>query len=107
MTRVTIIDSNGLRHEIEARDGSTLMEVAVANAIAGIDAECGGACSCGTCHVLLDDESFARLRVRSATESEILQASGRCRSNSRLACQMRISPLLDGLQAQVAPANQD
>ena len=93
---------DGSTRSVAATAGRSLMEAAVHNNVRGIDAECGGACSCATCHVLVDAAWQAALPPADDFEQEMLEgvASGR-QPNSRLSCQIPISAALDGLTVQI------
>ena len=97
MTQITFIDAQGTARTVAAEDGSTLMEAAVRNAIPGIEAECGGACACATCHVYVDPEWQDRLPAPQSMEEDMLDFAYDVRPTSRLSCQIRIRPELDGL----------
>lgn len=97
MTSVTFIDAQGAARTVAADDGATLMETAVRNAIPGIEAECGGACACATCHVYVDEGWQDHLPPPQSMEEDMLDFAYDVRPNSRLACQIRIRPELDGL----------
>ncbi len=101
MTKLTIVAFDGQRFEIDAADGSTVMENAVRNSIAGIDAECGGACACATCHVYVDEEWVDRTGAPDPMEEDMLDFAFDVRPTSRLSCQIRITPDLDGLVVHV------
>jgi 2Fe-2S ferredoxin len=108
MVKVIFIDPDGKRHEVEADEGMTLMEAAVKNMVPGIDADCGGACACATCHVYVDPEWVKRipsLKERSEAEEDMLDFAFDVRENSRLSCQIRITPEMDGIVLHV-PAQQ-
>lgn len=102
MTKVVFVLSDGSQREIEARDGQSLMEVAVANAIPGIDAECGGSMSCATCHCYVDEAWFAKTGQRSEDETDMLEfAEKEMQPTSRLSCQVTITDSLNGLLVTV------
>ncbi len=104
MVKITFIDPDGKRHEVEAEEGMTLMEAAVKNMVPGIDADCGGACACATCHVYIDPEWAQKtngLLERSEAEEDMLDFAFDVRENSRLSCQIRVSAELDGMVVQV------
>lgn len=105
MPHVTFIDSNGTARTVEASAGSTLMETAIANEVAGIVAFCGGMCSCGTCHCYVPAEWAARLPPPDDNEQDTLKRVLERRESSRLACQIRLGPELDGLAVSL-PAKQ-
>ena len=97
MPKITFIDAQGTSRTVEAETGSTLMEVAVRNGVPGIEAECGGACACATCHVYVDDAWLAATGQAEPMEEDMLDFAFDVRPNSRLSCQIRIRPDLDGL----------
>ena len=106
MLQVHFLDSRGIRKTIAARGGTTLMEAAVQNGVEGIDAECGGACACATCHVYVDGAWVDRVGPPGTTEHELLDAMGeRRRPESRLSCQIKVVEALDGLVV-TTPAEQ-
>ncbi|UUP15756.1 2Fe-2S iron-sulfur cluster-binding protein [Nitratireductor thuwali] len=101
MTRLTFIAFDGTRFEVEAENGSTVMENAIRNAVPGIEAECGGACACATCHVYVDEEWTDAVGGPEVMEEDMLDFAYDVRPNSRLSCQIKVSDELDGLVVQV------
>ena len=101
MAHITYIESNGTRHETEGEAGSTVMETAIMNGVPGIIAECGGACTCATCHVYVDDEWTGAVGGPSSMEEDMLDFAFDVRDNSRLSCQIRVKDELDGLVVHV------
>jgi 2Fe-2S ferredoxin len=97
MPRVTYIEHNGVRHEIDVPVGHTVMEGAVNRMVPGIDGDCGGACACATCHVHVAPEWTAKLAPASELERDMLGFAQAPDANSRLACQITVTPDLDGL----------
>ena len=97
MAKITFIAADGASRTVEAENGSTVMEAAIKNGIKGIDAECGGACSCATCHVYVDEAWRAVVGKPHPTEEDMLDFASEVRDNSRLSCQITISDALDGL----------
>jgi 2Fe-2S ferredoxin len=95
--RITFIEHNGSSHSVEARTGATAMQAAVDNLIPGIVGDCGGSCSCATCHAYVAPEWVERVGPAGEDEAEMLSGALDVRSNSRLACQIKISEELDGL----------
>jgi 2Fe-2S ferredoxin len=102
MARITLIDKTGARREIEAKTGQTVMEAATRNNVAGIIAECGGSCSCATCHVHVDVAWLPRLKPRSEDETAMLEFAEGADEFSRLSCQIKVTDELDGFLATVA-----
>jgi ferredoxin, 2Fe-2S len=101
MPRITFIEPGGFRREIDAPVGITLMEAARQNGVQGILALCGGACACGTCHVYIDTAWQAKLEQREDMEEGMLECAWEPRDNSRLSCQIHVTPGLDGLVVTV------
>ena len=98
MTKIIYVECNGRRHEIEVAEGLTVMEGARDNGIPGIVAECGGACSCSTCHVYVDIEWLGKLPPKKTIEEEMLEfAWNPDPVRSRLTCQLKVTSELDGL----------
>ena len=97
MAKITFIDSGGTERLVEAKLGSTVMEAAIRNSIPGIEAECGGACSCATCHVYVDEAWIALVGKPQAMEEDMLDFAFEARPNSRLSCQIKLSESLDGI----------
>ncbi len=105
MVKITFIDSTGQSREVQAEEGSTVMESAVRNAIPGIEAECGGACACATCHVYIDPDWVAATGKAEPMEEDMLDFAFEVQPNSRLSCQIKVRPPLDGLVVRT-PARQ-
>lgn len=99
------ITEDGETHTVAANPGLTLMEAAVANMVPGIEAECGGACACATCHVFVDPEWACKLPEKSQTEIGMLEFAAGRQENSRLGCQIEVTEELDELTVRV-PATQ-
>ena len=102
---VRVVDRDGKERELEALEGWRLMEI-IRDWGLPIDAECGGACACATCHVYVDEEWLDRLHPPLAEEIERLDDAFDVRPNSRLACQILFSPELDGIRVALAPEAQ-
>jgi ferredoxin, 2Fe-2S len=97
MPKITYIDFGGTARTVEGETGSTVMETAIKNNIPGIEAECGGACACATCHVHVDDAWRAVVGEPSPMEEDMLDFGYDVRSSSRLSCQIKVSEALEGL----------
>lgn len=98
MTKITYIDSDGTAATFEAQDGESVMSVAIANGVDGIVAECGGSMMCATCHCYVDEDWVERTGTRNDGEDDMLEcAASEVRETSRLSCQIKITPDLDGL----------
>jgi 2Fe-2S ferredoxin len=102
MAHVKFITQNGQEVTVDAKTGMTLMEAATRNGVQGIIAECGGACSCSTCHVHVAQDWYGRLPAPSENEAAMLEFTQDFAPNSRLACQIKITPELEGLTVNVA-----
>lgn len=101
MINVIFIEHQGKVHEVEAESGTTLMQAAVDNAVPGIDADCGGGCACGTCHVKVCEEWLGKLSPADAGESMMLNMTPEQSPESRLACQITLSEALNGLTVKL------
>lgn len=97
MAKITYIEHDGTEHVVEAENGLTVMEAAIRNMVPGIDADCGGACACATCHVYVDKAWEDRTGQRSSMEESMLDFASEVQDNSRLSCQIKVSDELDGL----------
>jgi len=105
MPTVVYIEDNGTRHAIEVEVGETVMQGAVNNAIPGIDADCGGACACATCHVYIDRSWDDRLPAVGEPEQKMLAFVRHRTEESRLSCRIAMTDALDGLEVKL-PASQ-
>ena len=97
MPKITFIENNGKEHVVDAASGLSVMEAAVKNMVPGIDADCGGACACATCHVYVDDAWKEKTGKPEAMEESMLDFATEPNENSRLSCQINVSDALDGL----------
>ena len=97
MPKIKYIEHNGKEHEIEVPVGWSVMEGAVKNLVPGIDADCGGACACATCHVYVDPAWIGKLTPKQDMEETMLDFAQDLEQNSRLSCQIKVTPELDGL----------
>jgi len=91
MPKITFVDYQGEARSVEASTGDSVMEAATSNDIPGIDADCGGACACATCHVYVDQNWLAVTGSPGDLEAEMLEVAEDVKDNSRLACQMNIT----------------
>lgn len=101
MVKVTFITADGKSFPVDAEAGATLMETAIRNLVPGIEAECGGACACATCHVYVGDEWLAKVGELGPMEEDMLDFAFDVRPNSRLSCQIKISDKHEGLTVHV------
>ncbi|MEM9338948.1 MAG: 2Fe-2S iron-sulfur cluster-binding protein [Bacteroidota bacterium] len=101
MTKITFITKTGDKHVLEA-DSGTIMELGVNNNIQGIDGECGGVCSCATCHVHVSKEYYSVVGEPEEIEKDMLELDDHVTAYSRLGCQINISEDLDGIVLEVA-----
>src|ERR1700712_2299629 len=97
MPKINYIESNGKEHTVEVANGLSVMEGAVKNLIPGIDADCGGACACATCHVYVDAAWKGKTGSKSAMEESMLDFAENVDESSRLSCQIKVSDALAGL----------
>lgn len=105
MAKITYIEHDGKEHIIEVRTGQTVMEGAVKHNVPGIDADCGGACACATCHVYVDEAFADKVGQASPMEDSMLDFADNVQANSRLSCQIKVTDALDGLIVRL-PENQ-
>ena len=105
MPKVTYIEHGGKEHHVELPAGWTLMQGATLNGIDGIEGECGGSCGCATCHVYVDEAFLDKLEPQSETEDEMLDCAVSPREpNSRLSCQIKATPAIDGIVVRLPEA---
>lgn len=97
MVKITFIDSAGQSRTIDAEVGATVMETAVRNGVPEIEAECGGACACATCHVYVDPAWVEATGKAEPMEEDMLDFAFEVQPTSRLSCQIKVKPPLDGL----------
>ncbi|ARM88668.1 2Fe-2S iron-sulfur cluster-binding protein [Rhizobium redzepovicii] len=101
MPKLTIVAFDGTRFDLDVDQGSTVMENAVRNSVPGIEAECGGACACATCHVYVDEAWTEQVGQPEAMEEDMLDFAFDVRPTSRLSCQIRMKAAYDGLVVHV------
>jgi len=104
MAKITYIEFDGTEHIVDVAKGLTVMEGAVKNMISGIDADCGGACACATCHVYVDPDWIGKTGDVSEMETSMLDFAEEVKQNSRLSCQIQVSDDLDGLIVRIPEA---
>ena len=97
MPKITYIEHSGTEHVIDVANGLSVMEGAVRNLVPGIDADCGGACACATCHVYVDPDWFDKTGTREPMEESMLDFADEVKDTSRLSCQIKVCDALDGL----------
>jgi len=97
MPRITFIEHDGQEHQVEAEIGQSLMQIAVNNSIPGILADCGGHCACATCHVYVDAGWTDKVAPADQNELDMVECALAPQENSRLGCQVVVTPQLDGL----------
>jgi ferredoxin, 2Fe-2S len=101
MAKITFILPDGRAQTVEGEAGMTVMETAKKHLVDGIEAECGGACACATCHVYVDDQWRERVGPPAEMEEDMLDFAFDVRESSRLSCQIKVTPELDGLVVRV------
>ena len=101
MAKIHFVDHSGETRTIDVENGATVMEAAIRNAVPGIEAECGGACACATCHVYVEEEWREKTGGPSPMEEDMLDFGYDVRPNSRLSCQIKVTDALDGLRVAV------
>jgi 2Fe-2S ferredoxin len=98
MTHITYIEPSGQVRSLDVADGWSLMQAAISHGVDGIVGECGGSCACATCHCYVDEVRLADLSPPEPGELDMLDnVAAQRRPNSRLACQIKASPALQGL----------
>jgi ferredoxin, 2Fe-2S len=105
MPKITYVEHDGTQRTVDAEVGATVMETAIRNNVPGIVAECGGACSCATCHVHVDEAWKEKVGSPSPMEEDMLDFAFDVRPTSRLSCQIKVTDELDGLVVHT-PAQQ-
>ena len=101
MTKVVFIEKDGREHPVDAEEPISLMQAAINNLVPGIDADCGGECSCATCHVIVADDWYDKVGSPSEYESSMLELTPERSPTSRLSCQIQVSAELDGLRVHL------
>jgi 2Fe-2S ferredoxin len=101
MPKITFIEAAGQTYVAEAEVGSTVMETAILNGVPGIVAECGGACTCATCHCYVDEAWSEIVGPPSMMEEDMLDFAWEVKPTSRLSCQIKVKDALDGLIVHV------
>jgi len=97
MVKVLFVEHDGTQHSVEVKPGDSLMQAAVSNGVPGIDADCGGSCSCATCHVYVNEQWLAKTGDVNPVEEAMLSLSTDRKENSRLSCQINLTEEMDGL----------
>ena len=97
MPKITFIEHSGVKHEVDSEVGRSVMQAATDNFVPGIVADCGGSCSCGTCHGFVDSRWIAMIPEPQADERSLLEGLIDAEPNSRLTCQIIVAPALDGM----------
>ena len=101
MAKITFIQPDGSAQTVEGEAGMTVMETAKKHLVPGIEAECGGACACATCHVYVDPEWRERVGPPAEMEEDMLDFAFDVREESRLSCQIKVTDGLDGLMVRI------
>ena len=97
MPKIHFVAHTGAERVVETPAGDSVMQGAVTNAVAGIDADCGGQCACATCHVYVDEKWMGKIEAPSEMEANMLAFVDGVQPNSRLSCQIKMTPELDGI----------
>ena len=103
MPKLIVVTRDGAEHEVEGRDGWSVMEIIRDNGFDELLALCGGCCSCATCHVHVDEDWAGRLPKIGGDEDDLLDTSDHRVATSRLSCQLQFGAELDGMRVQIAP----
>ena len=102
MGKIIVVDRDGLKHELKADEGLTIMEI-IRDAGLDIEAACGGCCACATCHVYIDEEWALKLDKKNDDEDSMLDQAFSLKPNSRLGCQIEYTNKIDGICLKLAP----
>jgi len=97
MGKITFVEHDGTRHEVDFESGQSLMQIAMDNGVPGIDADCGGSCACGTCHVIVDQNWIEATGTATEEEEGMLDLAPEKATTSRLACQVSTNENMDGM----------
>ena len=98
MVQITYVEHDGTEHSVDSQTGVSLMQAAIDNLVPGIDADCGGECSCATCHVMVKENWLEKVGPPGEMEESMLDLNPERQENSRLSCQVEVSEELDGLR---------
>ena len=98
MVQITYVEHDGTEHVVDSQTGVSLMQAAIDNLVPGIDADCGGECSCATCHVMVNENWLEKVGPPGEMEESMLDPNPERQENSRLSCQVEVSEELDGLR---------
>ncbi len=101
MAMVIFVEYDGTQHPVNIETGKSLMQLATDNGIPGIDADCGGGCACGTCHVILASQWLAMMDSAKPDELQMLDFTPEKTSTSRLSCQIQMSETMDGMMVHL------
>lgn len=97
MVKITYVEFGGKEHVVDVPEGLTVMEGARDNDVPGIEADCGGACACSTCHVYVDPAWVGKIPAKEGMEEDMLDFAYEPKENSRLTCQIRVTADMEGL----------
>jgi ferredoxin, 2Fe-2S len=103
MAKITYVQFNGRQYVLDLATGFSVMQGAIANNVQGIIAECGGSCSCATCHVYVDEAWVDKVPAKDEAEESLLDAVCDRQPNSRLSCQIKVTEELNGLIVRLPP----
>ena len=98
MVQITYVEHDRTEHVVDSQTGVSLMQAAIDNLVPGIDADCGGECSCATCHVMVNENWLEKVGPPGEMEESMLDLNPERQENSRLSCQVEVSEELDGLR---------
>ena len=107
LVEITFIEAHGTKHVVDANPGYSVMEAAIWNEVPGIEAVCGGACVCSTCHCYIDADWQAKLQQQSPEELDLLDGHPEEKEDSRLSCQIKVTKALDGLTVALPVSQRD
>ena len=101
MVQITYVEHDGTEHVVDSQTGVSLMQAAIDNLVPGIDADCGGECSCATCHVMVNENWLEKVGPPGEMEESMLDLNPERQQNSILSCQVEVSTELHGLRVSM------
>ena len=101
MGSITFIEHNGNQHQVDIEEGKSVMQLAMDNGVPGVDADCGGACACGTCHVIVDKNWVSAIGSANDDENQMLDMTPEKSETSRLSCQITATDAMSGMVVRI------
>ncbi len=101
MSSITFIEHNGNQHQVDIEEGKSVMQLAMDNGVPGVDADCGGSCACGTCHVIVDKNWVSAIGSANDDENQMLDMTPEKAETSRLSCQITATDAMNGMVVRI------